>query len=355
MKINAPQTVIVSSNKGGSGKTPISIALAIWGLSQDPPLRVLAIDINHTNQDLFQALKDLRLEGDRAFETAFSLPHIDTAYYLPLSENLHLVRQREFLPLSTEHIIELIEESTTSYAKERSVAPFEPDLIVVDGNYCFPSYRVSARTRLSVPPFIIMNIWSITSPHELTIPSAYRNTINSYKAVFDDPTWDSSHFIHIFSVLEKDRSISSEFSRLVRIQREIYTVPGSDDLAGLYKERAKSTTVRVEGYAFDQIQREVFSPLLAELDSLMTEDPKSYTEDVINARWIERVNVFLTKHKTFPLNVLPLPHYYPFLRKAVIDMILRRSLTLDEMSSMLGSFYTWMDLFLSRYFAVEHS
>ncbi|MHA1770601.1 MAG: hypothetical protein ACTSXS_03245, partial [Candidatus Thorarchaeota archaeon] len=342
MKIDTPQTIIVTSNKGGSGKTPLSIALTAWALSQDPPLRVLAVDINHTNQDLFQALKDLKFTGERTFETAFSLPSVETAYYLPLSENLHLVRPREFLPLPPEHVLDLIQGATASYAKERGVEEFKPDMIVVDGNYCFPSYRLKSSTRFTIPPFIFFNIWSITSPHELRIPSAYRTTISEYKAIFDNQTWDSTHFVHVFSVLEKDRSISSEFSRLVRFQREIYTVPGSDDLAGLYKERATSPTARVEGYPFDQVQREVFSPLLAELDSLMTEDPKSYTEDVINARWIERVNVFLTKHNTFPLNVLPLPHYYPYLRKAVVDMILRRSLTLDEVRSMLGSFYTWM-------------
>ncbi len=350
MKIKTPQTIIVTSNKGGSGKTPLSIALATWAISQDPPLRVLAIDINHTNQDFFQALKDLKFDNERRFETAFTLPNVETAYYLPLSDNLHLVRPREFRPLAPERVLDVIKHSTTAYAKEKETTPFEPDLIIVDGNYCFPSYRLQTDTRLTIPPFIFFNIWSITSPHELRVPSAYRQTITEYKAIFDDNKWDASHFIHVFSVLEKDRSLSTEFSRLVKLQREIYSVTGSDDLADLYKKRAEDLTVRIEGYPFDQVQNEIFAPMLTELESLMLEDPKSYTEDVINARWIERVNIFLTEHNVFPLNVLPLPHYYPFLRKAVVDMILRRSLTVEDIKSMLGTFYKWMDMFLSKYF-----
>ena len=54
-----PITFIVTSNKGGSGKTPVSINLALWGHSQEPPLKVLIIDINHTNQDRYQAMKHL--------------------------------------------------------------------------------------------------------------------------------------------------------------------------------------------------------------------------------------------------------------------------------------------------------
>ncbi len=346
-----PQTVIVTSNKGGSGKTPLAVALVTWALSRTPPLKVLAVDINHTNQDLFQSLRDIRLDGETGFETAFSLSGLGTAYYLPAGDNLHLVRPSEFRPLSPEQVLGMIRDAPTAYAKENGVAPLEPDLIVVDGNYCFPSYRLSPGTKVDLPPFIFLNIWSITSPHELRIPAAYRKTIGEYRDIFGSPAWDSEMFIHVFSVLEKARGISSEVSRLVRLRREVYTVPGSDDLAALYRRLAESPSHRVSGYSFDQIQREIFSPMLAELESIVLEDPTTYSEDLINARWVERVNAFLTLHKEFPLNVLPLPHYYPFLRKAIIDMILRRDLTVGLVRKMLGSFYDWVTLFLDHYFA----
>ncbi|MFX0108488.1 MAG: hypothetical protein ACFE7R_09410, partial [Candidatus Hodarchaeota archaeon] len=136
-----PLTVVVTSNKGGSGKTPMSINLATWGLSQSPSWKVLIIDINHTNQDLFQAMQHVFTNGETRFETAFTLEKTGTAYYLPLSDNLHLVRPRAFQPLSPAQTIEMITRSTGEYAKQKSVGVFSPDLIVVDGNYCFPSYR----------------------------------------------------------------------------------------------------------------------------------------------------------------------------------------------------------------------
>ncbi len=351
MQIKTPQTVIVTSNKGGSGKTPLAIALVMWALSRSPPLRVLAVDINHTNQDLFQALRDLRDGAERRFETAFSLPSVGTAYYLPVTDQLHLVRPREFSPLGPEQVFELLREAAVSYAVERGVEGFQPDLIVVDGNYCFPSYRPDAPRDLGMPPFVFMNIWSITSPHELRIPGAYRTTVTMFKDLFGDDTWDSTHFVHVFSVLEKDRGLSTEFSRLVRLRREVYTVPGSDDLADLYRRLATSPEMRPQGFSFDEVQREIFSPMLAELESLVVQDPTAYTEDVVNARWVERVNIFLTRHQKFPLNVFPLPHYYPFLRKAVVDTILRRRLGVGLVREMLGSFYDWVDMFLTRYFS----
>ncbi len=348
--LDKPQTIIVTSNKGGSGKTPLCIALVLWALTRKPPLRVLAVDINHTNQDLFQALRNLQLDNERRFETAFTLEGLGTAYYLPISDHLHAVRPREFRPLSPPEILEMIRDSPSSFAQERGDEVFQPDMIVVDGNYCFPSYRMPADTKIGLPAFTFFNIWSITSPHELRIPSAYRRTIEDFRTAFDNRRWDSTHFIHVFSVLEKGRGISSELSRLVRLQREVYTVPGSDDLADLYRKRVTAPELGSEGFAFDKVQREIFSPMLSELESMMTEAPDAFDEDAVNARWVERVNVFLTSHNVFPLNLFPLPHYYPFLRRAVIDMILRRSLTLELMTKMLGAFYSWVAMFLSRYY-----
>ncbi len=349
MKI--PITLIVTSNKGGSGKTPLSINLAIWGLSQNPPLKVLIVDINHTNQDLYQAMQHLQFNGDSRFETAFSLKNTGTAYYLPLSTHLHLVRSRTFQPLTAEQVIEVLSDSTREFAAEHQREPFEADMIVVDSNYCFPSYRLEDKTKLETPPYYFFNIWSMTSPHELRVPRDYRSVINNYKAVFDKPDWDKSNFIHVFSVLEKERSVSSEMMQVLARRRGIYTVPGSDDLADLYKKMAIDKTMNAQGYSFDEIQRKVFSPILAELDSLMTEDPDSYSEDVINARWVERINIFLTDEKRFPTNVFPLPHYYPFLRKAVVDMILRERLELDMIRKLFSDFYKWVDMFMKRLIA----
>ncbi|MBD3407782.1 MAG: hypothetical protein GF411_16810 [Candidatus Lokiarchaeota archaeon] len=345
-----PKTVIVTSNKGGSGKSPMSVNLAVWALSRPKPWKVLAIDINHTNQDFFQSMQHLQFSDERKFDTAFSLDKVGTCYYLPLSDNLHLVRPREFLPLSPSQTTEIISKSDSAFAKQTGNGLFNPDLIVVDGNYCFPSYRVNPNERLDIPPYIFMNIWSITSPHELRLPTAYRKTIQTYRDVFDCPDWDSTHFINVFSVLEKERKLTSEFQRLVSLQRSVYDVPGSDDLAGLYKKIVRNTDAKEEGFSFDAIQNEIFSPILAELESLMVEDPKSYSEDVINARWVERVNIFLTKHKVFPVNVLPFPHYYPFLRKAVVDMILRERFDLEFVRKLFGDFYKWMSMYLDRFF-----
>ncbi|MHA1636406.1 MAG: hypothetical protein ACTSUB_00180 [Candidatus Thorarchaeota archaeon] len=346
-----PITFIVTSNKGGSGKTPVSINLALWGLSQEPPLKVLIVDINHTNQDLYQAMKHLSTDSELRFETAFTLKKTGTAYYLPLRENLHLVRSRTFQPLTAEQVVEVIKESTLEFSKEHQVAQYEPDIIVVDSNYCFPSYRLDEKTKVETDPFIFLNIWSMTSPHELRVPRDYRLVINNYKAVFDKADWDKTNFIHVFSVLEKQRSISSEMLKVFSRRRAIYTVPGSDDLADIYKKMALDTTVRVTGYSFDDIQNKIFSPILAELDSLMTEDPDSYSEDIINARWVERINIFLTEQKQFPLNVFPLPHFYPFLRKAVVDMIMRERLDLDMVRDLFSDFYRWIDMYLKRYIA----
>lgn len=343
-----PITVIVTSNKGGSGKTPIAINLAIWGLSQNPPLKVLVVDINHTNQDFFQAMQHISPDNGRSFETAFTLEEVGTAYYLPLSDNLHLVRSQAFQPLTAEQFIEIVTKSVQEYARQHGKVQYIPDLIVVDSNYCFPSYRLRGETKTDSPAFIFLNIWSITSPHELRLPKDYRTTINHFKVMFDEQDWDRTHFIHVFSVLEKERKLTSEVTKV--FSRGLYTVPGSDDLAALYKKRVLDDKVRSVGYSFDQIQREVFSPLLAELDSLMVEDPKSYSEDTINARWVERVNIFLTQHNEFPLNLLPMPHYYPFLRKAVVDMILRERLDLDLIRGIFSDFYKWVEMYLNRFF-----
>ncbi|NHJ13647.1 MAG: ParA family protein [Candidatus Thorarchaeota archaeon] len=344
-----PLTVIITSNKGGSGKTPISINVATWALSKKTPWKVLVVDINHTNQDFFQAMQHLELGEESKFETAFSLVKTGTAYYLPHSSNLHLVRPSSFQPLSPPQTIEMITQAAAEYGRQKGTAPFEPDLIVVDGNYCFPSYRLPDGIKTDYSPFMFFNVWSITSPHELRTPSEYRLTIGTYKDMFDQQYWDKTNFVNIFSVLEKERRLSAEMSRLLHFQRGMYSIPGSDDLADLYKKIATNPVSKVEGYSFDLLQREIFSPILAEIDSLMVENPDSYSEDIINARWVERVNIFLTQHRTFPLNVLPLPHYYPFLRKAVVDMILRDGIQLSVVREIFGHFYQWMKMYLDRY------
>ncbi|MGY5852210.1 MAG: hypothetical protein RTU92_01430 [Candidatus Thorarchaeota archaeon] len=344
-----PLTMIVTSNKGGSGKTPISINLATWALTQSPPLKVLLIDINHTNQDLFQAMQHIPADNGSAFEAAFSLEKTGTAYYLPLRENLHLVRSRAFQPLTSEQAIEMITKSTTQFAQEKGRAVFQPDIIILDGNYCFPSYRITERIGIDIPPFIFLNIWSITSPHELRMPTDYRSTIQNYKDWFNAQEWDSTNFIHVFTVQEKERRLTSEMTRLLRFQRAMYSVPGSDDLADLYRKVAEDTTANAKGFTFDQVQREIFSPLLSEIDSLMIEEPSSYSEDMINARWVERINIFLTNHRTFPMNIFPLPHYYPFLRKATVDMILRDRIDLPMIQKIYGDFHKWVSLFMNRY------
>jgi hypothetical protein len=343
-----PLIMIVTSNKGGSGKTPISINLVTWALTQSPPWKVMVIDINHVNQDFFQSMQHLPSENG-SFETAFALKKTGTAYYLPLSENLHLVRSQSFQPLSPEQTIETITESASEFAKQKGRSEFVPDLIVVDGNYCFPSYRLTEKLPIAFPPFIFLNIWSITSPHELRMPKDYRQTIGNYKDWFNVQDWDSTNFIHVFTVQEKERRLTSEMTRLMRFQRAMYSVPGSDDLADLYRKLVESPTSKTTGFSFDQIQREIFSPLLAEIDSMMVEDPSSYSEDIINARWIERINIFLTNHRVFPLNVFPLPHYYPFLRKVTVDMILRERIDLPMIRSLFGDFHTWVSLFMNRY------
>ncbi len=348
-RMRRPMTIIVTANKGGSGKTPIAINLVIWALSRQPSWRVLAIDINHTNQDLFQALQHVVGSGTGRFETAFTLPKTGTVYYLPVSDHLHLVRPRSFQPLSVPQIIEMITSSCGEFARQREQSVFTPDMIVLDGNYCFPSFRPEDRPPAGWPPFTFMNIWSITSPHELRVPTDYRNAITEFKTYYDQQPWDCTNFIHIFTLLEKERKLSSEVGRLVRMQRAVYSVQGSDDLADVYKSLATNNTSKSTGFSFDQIQREIFSPLLAEIDSLSTEDTTSYSEDTINARWIERINIFLTQYKTFPLNVFPFPHYYPFLRKAVVDMILRERIEISEIQRMFGDYYTWMGMFMERY------
>jgi hypothetical protein len=242
-------------------------------------------------------------------------------------------------------------ESTKEFAREHNRPAFEPDMIVVDSNYCFPTYRLEDKTKLEAPAFVFFNIWSMTSPHELRVPRDYRTVINNYKAVFDNPEWDKTNFIHVFSVLEKERNISSEMMQVLARRRGVYTVPGSDDLADLYTKMTLDEITKSAGYSFDEIQRKIFSPILAELDSLMTEDPDSYSEDVINARWVERINIFLTDEKRFPKNVFPLPHYYPFLRKAVVDMILRERLDLQMIKELFGHFHKWVNMYLGRYFS----
>jgi hypothetical protein len=354
MQLKEPVTIIVTSNKGGSGKTPIAINIATWGLSQEPPLRVLAIDINHTNQDLFQALQHLVMGHEKEYETAFSLKKTGTAYYLPLGETLHLVRSQTFQPLTPEQVLEIITSSAAQFALQHNRTPYQPDLIIIDSSYCFPNFRLELGSKLETNPVVFLNIWSITSPHELRLPKEYRMTISCYKDLFDDQGWDKTNFIHVFSVLEKERSISSEMLRTLGRHRGVYTVPGSDDLAELYRRIAEDKRSTSEGYTFDTVQRRVFSPMLAEIDSLMLEEPGSYSEDVLNARWVERINIFLTENRKFPLNVLPLPHFYPFLRKAVVDMILRDRLDLPMVREMFADFYKWMSIFLTR-FVAEHS
>ncbi len=348
-----PKIIIVTSNKGGSGKTPISINIVAWALSQSPPLRVLVIDINHTNQDLFQAMQHISFQNEKQYETSFSLEKTGTAYYLPLSNTLHLIRSQNFQPLTAEQVMEVISKSTTEFAKEHDRPVYSPDLIVVDSNYCFPNFRMDFDTKSELEPFIFFNVWSITSPHELRLPKEYRMTINSFKDLFEAPDWDKNNFIHVFSVLEKERNISSEMMRTLGRRRGIYTIPGSDDLADIYKKIATDERANAEGYSFDLIQRKVFSPILAEIDSLMLEDPKNYSEDILNARWVERINIFLTETRKFPMNLLPLPHFYPFLRKSVIDMILRERFDLEMVRTLFADFYKWMDMFLTRFFA-EH-
>ncbi len=345
-----PKTIVVTSNKGGSGKTPITINIAAWGLSQDPPLKVLAIDINHTNQDLFQAMRHLRFTDERKYETTFSLEGVGTAHYIPLSDTLHLVRPQIFKPLTSEQMLRIVTESASAFADEQESTPFEPDLIVVDSNYCFPIFRVDVDMKLDLDPLTFMNVWSITSPHELRLPKEYRMTINSFKTLYNDPDWDKKHFIHVFSILEKDRTLTSEMMKMISRRRGIYTVPGSDDLADLYRKIAEDEKVDSEGYSFDHIQLKVFSPILAEIDSLVMESPWDYSEDILNARWIERINIFLTQTKKFPLNVLPLPHYYPFLRKSVVDIILRERVDLELVRLLFSDFYKWMDMYLTRFF-----
>jgi len=349
--LKKPKTIIVTSNKGGSGKTPISINIVTWALSQKPPLKVLIVDINHTNQDLFQAMQSISFQAEKQYETSFSLKESGTTYYLPLSDTLHLVRSQTFKPLTPEQVLEIITLSTSEFAKEHEKPQFEPDLIIVDSNYCFPNFRMDLGSKSNLEPFIFFNVWSITSPHELRLPKEYRMTISSFKDLFDLPEWDKKNFIHVFSVLEKDRNITSEMMRTLTRRRGMYTVPGSDDLADLYKRIATDERTGSEGYSFDLIQRKVFSPILAEIDSLMLEEPTSYSEDMLNARWIERINIFLTENGKFPLNLLPLPHFYPFLRKSVVDMILRERFDLEFIREMFSDFYKWMDLFLTRFFA----
>ncbi|NWF96468.1 MAG: hypothetical protein HXY34_10050 [Candidatus Thorarchaeota archaeon] len=346
-----PMTIVVTSNKGGSGKTPIGISTVIWALSKQQPWRVLAIDINHTNQDLFQALSHLSPDGEGRFETAFTLPKTGTAYYLPLSDRLHLVRSRAFQPLSPPQVFEMIGSASAEYAKQKGQPRFEPDLIVLDANYCFPSYRMTEAPTGKYPAMYFFNIWSITSPHELRTPVDYRTAISEFRDASGNQTWDSTNFIHIFTLLEKERKISSEVTRLVKMQRAIYSVAGSDDLADLYRRTVLDTTTKSTGFSFDQIQKDVFTPILAEIESLTVEDPSAYSEDVMNARWIERLNIFLSTHRVYPLNVLPLPHHYPHLRRNVVDMILRERLSLDLVKRMFGDFFTWMSMFMERRFA----
>ncbi|MEM4734364.1 MAG: hypothetical protein QXS20_01485, partial [Candidatus Thorarchaeota archaeon] len=199
------------------------------------------------------------------------------------------------------------------------------------------------------PPFTFLNIWSITSPHELRMPVDYRNTIGEYRRHYSLDTWDSSHFVHVFTLLEKERKMTSEMSRMVRLQRPMYSVPGSDDLADLYRRLTTDSGSKTQSFSFDQIQKEVFMPILSELDSLVVEDPRSYSEDAVNARWIERINIFLTNHRVFPQNLVPLPHYYPFLRKAVVDMILRERVEIEQARQLFGEFYRWTSMFFERF------
>ncbi len=348
--MNKPITFIVTSNKGGSGKTPVAVNIALWALSQSPSKRVLVIDINHVNQDFFNAMQHLNYESNSAFENAFTMDSVGTAYYLPLSDKIHLVRSRSFQPLTPSQVVSMITDSVVAFSEQKGTPMFQPDIIIVDGNYCFPSYRPDDNTRIEFAPFTFLNIWSMTSPHELRLPKEYRTTIGKYKEVFNMDDWDKKHFIHVFSILEKARTLTSEVSKVFSRRRGLYTVAGSDDLATLYSKYATDSSYRNEGYSFDQVQREIFSPIMAELDSIMIEDPSTYSEDAINARWVERVNIFMTQHKHFPLNVLPLPHYYPFLRKAVIDMILRDRLDLLELKTLFTDFFTWISLFMDRYF-----
>ncbi|MCY3411048.1 MAG: hypothetical protein INQ03_05350 [Candidatus Heimdallarchaeota archaeon] len=321
--------ILVTASKGGGGKTPtaLSIALAL----NDLGIPVLAADFNFNNHDLLTILHGTNIKI-RQEEDLMRPVEIGSDTFWRMKRNFWLTQWNSIMELGLPSI-------SSFWNKIRMLSrtefpDMEPKVMVIDSNLtlpllCPPLTEIDSFRDL--PPVEVFHLWSPSITLQLNEQDRFVkaiNLLNRFNPGFEE------RLTHVFT--PRHYAANSLFGTLASITKGEFAVTK--------QIKYKQSTPRP--IRFSEIKDSLFASFIPNV--LHYDESSGSTIQKILQQWLERIIEKLKMREYLTNNVIIVPTVVHKIALLVEELTLKPGRTLDTCRADLGSLYNIiLDHFMS--------
>ena len=315
--------MLVTGSKGGGGKTPLALSLAL--AYNEINWNVICVDLNFNNSDFFSILSGVNLLFREANNWNQLQEDMAIPYYF-IAENMVLTSwdQNQRLGLSStseiwDYLTALIEQFREFFQNSR------PSIIIADTNLTLP-LLCPPLTRLQdwdeLPPVEVWHIWSPSIILQLGEQARFEKAIDILKRFSKG---FESRLHHVFTPrAHVPTSFFKTMKSWARGEHEVARSPRSKQI------------LKTKVIPFDSIKSSLFAPYLV---TILNESPQRQDPDWLMRTWLENIIEHLNSLGGIPKNVIIIPTMINRLALFVEDLVLKPHRTLLTMRNDLAEMY----------------
>lgn len=321
--------IMVTGSKGGGGKTPVAVAIALALHEQGIP--VLACDFNFNNHDLYTIFHGTNV-AERKNKGWLREILIDTEQFLRIDGSFWLNRWHSTIDLglpSTNMMWEKIEYLTTI----KFESELQPRVMIFDTNLtlpliCPPTMKLQ---EYNLPPVEVFHLWSPSIVLQMDEQERFvkaMDLLNRFSPGFEQ------RMTHIFTPRHyQSTSIRGTLSSLARGEFNITSK------VKLKQQAPKPIT-------FQELKDVLFANFLPDILNIQARQDLDI-EDLLT-RWFDNIIENLEKREYKTSNVLIIPTVVHNIALLVEKLTLKPRRQLDTIKEDLGSLYSTLVSYLEE-------
>ena len=315
------RVILVTASKGGGGKTPTALSIALT--LSDLGIPVLACDFNFNNHDLLTILHGTNIK---------SRQEEDLMREVQIGNDTFWQIKKDFWLTQWSSVLELGLPSISSFWKKIGLLSkikfpdIEPRVIVIDSNLtlpliCPPINELDSFL-FSLPPIEVFHLWSPSITLQLNEQDRFVKAIdqlNRFSPGFEE------RLTHVFT--PRHYQASSLFGTLASITKGEFAVT----------KNIKYKQSKPKPILFNELKKSLFASFIPTV--LHYDESTGSTIQKILQLWLERIIEELKNREYLTNNVLIVPTVVHKIALLVEELTLKPGRTLDSCRDDLGSLY----------------
>ncbi len=325
--VSEPKVIIITGSKGGGGKTPMSISVAVS--YAEAGKNTLLCDFNFNNADTFTIIASSEV-SNRKSNGWLEAVEKDGEMFWQINQNFWLNRWRNVLSLGLPSIESFWQKIYKISQMEYNA--FRPEVIVVDTNLnlpliCVPETKVKDFDFL--PPIEVWHLWSPSIVLQIGEQERFKRAITNLKKFnhgFEE------RMVHIFT--PRHYSATNLMGTFSSLTRGTFRVTKQKK----YKQRNPKPLL------FDELQDVLFIDFLPVVLNYNPEEKPDLNMFV--KTWLEKIIETASNRETKPNNLIVVPSVVNSVALLVEDLTLKPQKTLETLKNDLGSIYVAVNSFI---------